>query len=218
MHSEKHQKIADERGSVGGTDGTGARFVRLRRRHHYYHGRRPARPSRGHATTTPRTVANTSIVIAINGEPTSMDALTKEDGNMRAVTEQIYEPLTCLDAKTLDPVPMLATEWSQPDATTWQFKIREGVKFHNGEPFTVDDAVASINKEVDPATKSEIAGNSPASRPRRRSTTPRSTSRPTARSPPSRGPELSADGERQMARGDATRTDRVDHHTAPVRT
>ena len=113
----------------------------------------------GGGTDTTAVVANTSIVLAINDEPTSMDALTKEDGNMRAVTEQIYEPLTGLDGKTLDPVPMLATEWSQPDATTWQFKIREGVKFHNGDAFTVDDAVASINKEVDPATKSEIAGN-----------------------------------------------------------
>jgi peptide/nickel transport system substrate-binding protein len=109
-------------------------------------------------TPTTAVVANTSIVIALAGEPTSMDALTKEDGNMRAVTEQIYEPLVTLDAKTLAPVPMLATEWSQPDATTWQFKLRQGVTFHNGEPFTVDDAVASINKEVDPATKSEIAG------------------------------------------------------------
>lgn len=109
-------------------------------------------------TPTTAAVADTSIVIAIAGEPTSLDALTKEDGNMRTVTEQIYEPLVTLDAKTLEPVAVLATEWSQPDATTWQFKIRPGVTFHNGDPFTVDDAVASIMKEINPDTKSEIAG------------------------------------------------------------
>jgi peptide/nickel transport system substrate-binding protein len=112
----------------------------------------------GSTDTTTAAVANASIVIALNGEPTSMDALMKEDGNMRAVTEQIYEALVTLDAKTLDPVAVLATEWSQPDATTWQFKLRQGVKFHNGDLFTVDDAVASITKEIDPAQKSEIAG------------------------------------------------------------
>ena len=36
--------------------------------------------------------------------------------------------------------PCLATEWSaNDDATEWTYKLREGVKFHNGEPFTADD-------------------------------------------------------------------------------
>jgi peptide/nickel transport system substrate-binding protein len=87
-----------------------------------------------------------------------MDALMKEDGNMRMVTNQIYEPLVDLDGKTLAPVAGLSTEWKQPDPLTWQFTIRQGVKFHSGDPFTVDDVVASITKEIDPAQKSEIAG------------------------------------------------------------
>jgi peptide/nickel transport system substrate-binding protein len=114
----------------------------------------------GSSSSTPTTavVGKASIVIALAGEPTSMDALMKEDGNTRSVTNQIYEPLVDLDGTTLAPVAALATEWSQPDPLTWQFKIRQGVKFHSGDTFTVDDAVATITKEIDPAQKSELAG------------------------------------------------------------
>ena len=43
-------------------------------------------------------------------------------------------------------IPELATEWSSnDDSTVWTFKLREGVDFHNGQPFTAEDAVFSIN-------------------------------------------------------------------------
>lgn len=43
-------------------------------------------------------------------------------------------------------VPELAESWdSSPDAKTWQFKIRQGVTFHNGKPLTAEDVVASID-------------------------------------------------------------------------
>jgi len=42
-------------------------------------------------------------------------------------------------------VPDLATEWSaSPDATVWTFKLRDGVKFHNGNDFTAEDVVFSL--------------------------------------------------------------------------
>ncbi|ODM45213.1 hypothetical protein A9320_11240 [Ruegeria sp. PBVC088] len=43
-------------------------------------------------------------------------------------------------------MPELATEWSSnDDSTVWTFKLREGVEFHNGQPFTAEDAVFSVN-------------------------------------------------------------------------
>jgi peptide/nickel transport system substrate-binding protein len=43
--------------------------------------------------------------------------------------------------------PLLATSWkSSKDAKSWSFKIRQGVKFHDGTPMTVDDVVATFNR------------------------------------------------------------------------
>jgi peptide/nickel transport system substrate-binding protein len=63
------------------------------------------------------------------------------------INEQIYDRL--LDFPTGDigkPAPMLATSWRRINATTWEFKLRRGVKFHNGQDFTSDDVKASIER------------------------------------------------------------------------
>jgi peptide/nickel transport system substrate-binding protein len=52
--------------------------------------------------------------------------------------------------------PGLATEWKAIDDTTWQFKLREGVKFHNGEPFNAEAVKFSIERLNDPETQSPI--------------------------------------------------------------
>src|SRR5215831_16992005 len=47
--------------------------------------------------------------------------------------------------------PWLATSWSpNADASVWTFKIRQGVKFNDGTPMTVDDVVYSIKEQSDP--------------------------------------------------------------------
>lgn len=107
-------------------------------------------------TSTP---TKDSIVIALQGEPTTLDPQYPDDGNMRAVTDNVFERLMELDGKTLQPKPGLATDIKEVDPTTWQLTLREGVKFHNGDPFTAEDAVFSIKRIIDPAYKSQIAGN-----------------------------------------------------------
>lgn len=63
----------------------------------------------------------------------------------RNVDLQVYEPLVYQD-RYLKPQPWLATSWKNLDETTWELKLREGVKFSNGQPFTADDVVFSINR------------------------------------------------------------------------
>ncbi len=111
------------------------------------------------AAATPPTAAQTAsakVVAAIGSDPSTLDPQFPDDGNMRAVDDNIYEVLLGRDPKTEALVPVLAESYSQKDATTWEIKIRQGVKFQNGEEFNADAAVFSIKRIIDPNYKSEL--------------------------------------------------------------
>ena len=93
-------------------------------------------------------VEGAEITIALGSEPTSLDPHLVDDGGERAINDNIYETLL---ARTPDGelVPGLAAELpTQVDDTTWEFNLREGVTFHNGEPFNADSVVATIDRMV----------------------------------------------------------------------
>ena len=114
----------------------------------------------GGGTTAPKAQPKKdTITIAIPNEPSTMDVQFADDGNMRAVTDNVVQGLLLMDGKTLKPIPGLATEYSQVNSTTWDFKLRKGVTFQNGNPFTADDVVYSIKRIIDPNFKSNISGD-----------------------------------------------------------
>lgn len=55
----------------------------------------------------------------------------------------VYEPLVGLDRR-MRLVAVLAESWSNPSATTWSFRLRPGVRFHDGSPLTAQDVVYSL--------------------------------------------------------------------------
>jgi len=59
---------------------------------------------------------------------------------------QIFDYLVDFPDPAKPAVPMLATEWKLIDDTTWEFKLRKGVKFHDGSTFTAKDVKASIER------------------------------------------------------------------------
>jgi peptide/nickel transport system substrate-binding protein len=63
----------------------------------------------------------------------------------RNVQLHVYEPLVRQD-EHLQPRPALAESWRALDATTWEFRLRSGVTFHDGSPFTAADAIFSIKR------------------------------------------------------------------------
>jgi peptide/nickel transport system substrate-binding protein len=95
------------------------------------------------------------VTIALGSEPTTLDPQLREDGGERAVNDNIYETLM---ARTPQGklVPQLAAE---PPAlinpTTWEVKLRPGIKFHNGEPFNADAVVFSVKRIINPQFNSE---------------------------------------------------------------
>src|SRR5918993_883002 len=62
------------------------------------------------------------------------------------VFKHVFDQLTDIRADG-SVAPLLAESWeASDDAMTWTFRIREGAKFHNGEPVTVGDVVWSYEK------------------------------------------------------------------------
>ena len=65
----------------------------------------------------------------------------------------MYEWLIGMDSQTGQPIPMLATSWTiEGDGSLIRFKLREGVRFHNGGEFTAQDAVHNSNVRIDDPT------------------------------------------------------------------
>ena len=86
-----------------------------------------------------------------------MLAVTIVDWTTNTQLEHIYDRLLDRDAKTLRPKPMLATGWKVVNDTTWEFTLRQGVKFHNGEPFDAHSVKATMDYLKDPNNKSHFA-------------------------------------------------------------
>lgn len=67
-------------------------------------------------------------------------------GNVRPYYTRIVEPLIWVtDGMELEP--WLAKDWEATGETTWEFTLREGVKFHNGAPLTADEVVFSFKQQ-----------------------------------------------------------------------
>lgn len=60
-------------------------------------------------------------------------------------SRMVWDQLIYREPKTFEYKPLLAESWEQLSDTVWQFKLRKGVKFHNGEPFDADDVVYTLN-------------------------------------------------------------------------
>jgi peptide/nickel transport system substrate-binding protein len=79
------------------------------------------------------------------GDMQTTDPHSQNEGLTNNINSLVYEFLVDRD-KQLGLVPALAESWTQVNPTTWRFKLRPGVKFHDGTPFTADDVVFSFER------------------------------------------------------------------------
>ena len=84
-----------------------------------------------------------SIVIATSGETPSLSP-TEHNAVAGSYMNLLTYNTLFRSGMDLEPEPDLVDTYENIDESTWQFKIKEGVKFHNGETMTADDVVASI--------------------------------------------------------------------------
>ena len=80
-------------------------------------------------------------------DPQSMDPHGLALQYQTRVVSQIYESLVSRD-RNFALEPALAMSWQHIDPKHWRFKLRPGVKFHDGTPFTADDVVFSIERAL----------------------------------------------------------------------
>lgn len=98
-----------------------------------------------------------SVTIALASEPNTFDPHLTVGRNTQIFVANVFDGLTARDASG-QLSPALATDWSVlPDGTGWQFTLRDGVKFQNGDPFTAESVKYTIERMIDPATKSTVS-------------------------------------------------------------
>jgi peptide/nickel transport system substrate-binding protein len=95
---------------------------------------------------------------ANRGDPQTTDPHSQNEGLTNNLNQLVYEFLVGRDKK-LNLEPQLAVSWEQIDPVTWRFKLRPGVKFHDGTPFTADDVVFSFQRAAEKTSQLRVYSN-----------------------------------------------------------
>jgi peptide/nickel transport system substrate-binding protein len=112
----------------------------------------PSTTTEGSPADPSSPTANAStLVFGSGGDPVSLEPGNITDGNSIYVQQQIYDRLLDYKPGTTELEPALATEWeASEDGRTWTFRLREGVKFHDGTDFNAEAVRANVNRWWDP--------------------------------------------------------------------
>ncbi len=128
-----------------------------------------ASPAAGSTATAGKTIASQIDAKAIKkgGHITEsyitdirvLNPLVSTDVYSGYITSLLFDGLTYVDPDTLDAAPRLATKWEiAPDGKTYTFTLKQGVKWHDGQPFTADDVKFSYDLYMNPKTGTPRAG------------------------------------------------------------
>jgi len=102
------------------------------------------------ATAGPAHAQPKPVVVIQSGEAATLDWHMHCDKNAHEPDRQIFDTLLRRNIKTLQLEGNLAESWRAVNETTWQFKLKRGVKFHNGEPFDAAAVKFSVERMLNP--------------------------------------------------------------------
>jgi len=98
-----------------------------------------------------------TLRVGLTTEAVTMDPHLSGSKIDRMIYHNVYEPLVVLDTR-LQIKPGLADSWTQPDPKTIVFKLRQGVKFHDGTEFDAESVKFNFDRMQNPETKSVRTG------------------------------------------------------------
>ena len=140
--------------------GVGAHSSAARSAHHTEHQGYAYFPAFKQAALTAALVASLAFSAgaaaktfhwSYQGDASSMDPMALNETFTLGFQGNIYETLAGYDGE-LKLTPLLAESWENPEPTKWIFKLRKGVKFHDGSPFTADDVIFTWKRSLTPGS------------------------------------------------------------------
>lgn len=103
--------------------------------------------------------ASDTLRVVLQQEPPTLEPCESNLTSTGVVDRStITEPLVERNPSSGELEPKLATEWSSEDDTTWTFKLREGVTFHDGSDFSAEDAAHTIERAVNSELGCNVEG------------------------------------------------------------
>jgi peptide/nickel transport system substrate-binding protein len=110
--------------------------------------------------STPALAAKDSLVVADDAPTRNLDWYQNATRPMANLAYQIWDPLVSRDPEDGSLHPHLAASWKLINETTWEFKLRPDVKFHNGNPLTAESIRFTVeNRILDPEQKAMARGD-----------------------------------------------------------
>jgi peptide/nickel transport system substrate-binding protein len=101
---------------------------------------------------------SSTVTMIIESSPNNLDLRQGTDAQSERVGGLIFDALVKKD-EHYELRPWLAKSWEQPDALTWVFHLRDGVRFHDGRPLEAADVVYTIESLIDGSLVTAKGGN-----------------------------------------------------------
>ncbi len=102
-----------------------------------------------------------TLIVGRGGDSAALDPAIVTDGESLKIAQQVFDTLLDYKEGTTEVMPSLAESWTiSEDALTYTFKLREGVKFHDGTDFNADAVVFNFERWSDTKSKYKFEGDS----------------------------------------------------------
>lgn len=102
-----------------------------------------------------------TLIVGRGGDSVALDPAIVTDGESLKIGHQVFDSLLEYKEGTTEVEPALAETWTvSPDGLKYTFKLRQGVKFHDGTDFNADAVVFNYNRWADPKSPYKFEGDS----------------------------------------------------------